>query len=104
MFQKSIFTEYLVTNVVLSVVFGVLYYLSDVFMDRYADFATMLHLGKIKKVDQFMDHFHFSCITQSTVGFANSHFDANTTESKPFRFLNYLQLFSIFAVAGYYFT
>jgi len=104
MFRKSVCTEYLLVNVALSVLFGLLYYLSDLLMDRYAHIAHMLHLGKIKKVDKFFDHFHFSCITQSTVGFTNSHFDANATESIPFRFLNYVQLFSIFAVAGYYFT
>lgn len=73
-------------------------------MDMYPEEAHRLNLGHIKKVDKFTDHLHFSTITQTTVGFTNKHFQANSTESVPFIFLNYLQLISIFLVSGYFFT
>jgi hypothetical protein len=104
MFEKSVFTNYFIVNVVLTLVFALLYYLSDIVMSIYAEEAYKLNLGRIKKVDKFGDHLRFSTITQTTVGFVNHHYHANTSESVPFVILTYLQLISIFMVSGYFFT
>lgn len=97
-----LFGSYVKVNVLLVIVFTILYKLTDLFMYYFANEAEKMDLGKIKHVDKIIDTFHFSLVTQTTVGYTSKYHNVMDTKSVPFKLINYIQLLSIFVVNGYF--
>ena len=94
--------SYIKVNIALVVIFTILYKLTDLFMYHFAQTAKHLGLGQINNVDNIIDLFAYSLITQTTVGYSSKFLDYLDTNSIPFKILNYIQLLSIFVVTGYF--
>lgn len=94
--------SYIKVNVVLVVLFTILYHMTDLLMYYYSHEATQLDLGTIQHIDKIMDIFHFSLVTQTTVGYTSQFHNAMDTKSIPFKIINYIQLLSIFVVTCYF--
>ena len=96
--------KFIYYELVLIIVFAILYKLSDLVIYHFPDLAKKLNLGEIKLVDSFYSYLYFSTITQTTVGFGGTLPDGGnvvTTKSNLLRFLSMLQLLSIIFVTGW---
>jgi hypothetical protein len=85
--------KYFILNLVSIFIFGILYWLSDIFF--------VSNSGTSKKYD-FDKYLHFSLITQTTVGygkisaeFHNNKIANSNNDNNLFEILNFLQLLSI---------
>jgi len=94
--------SYVKVNIALVVIFTILYKLTDVLMYHFAQTANHLGLGQINQVNNIIDLFLYSLITQTTVGYSSKFLDYLDTNSIPFKIINYIQLLSIFIVNGYF--
>jgi len=101
--------KYLKYNIISTLMFGVLYWLSDYILTNYRKLSKELHFGEYKDhnpVDPFYYWLWQSLITQTTVGYGGItsatgksisllNFDNNL-----FKIFNFAQLFSIFYIAA----
>jgi hypothetical protein len=102
--KKMRFLKYHVGAVI---IFGLLYWLQDVFMVGYPKVGKELHLGKtIPPSDSLYYWMWFSVLTQSTVGYGGA-VDAqgkavsfDNIPNNAFRTVNFLQLFSVLFITA----
>jgi hypothetical protein len=81
-----------------TVFFALLYWISDLFLNKYPETGKKFGLGSIEQVDTFYSYFYFSLITQTTVGFGGILPEGGnvvTTKSNLLQFFTVMQLLSI---------
>ena len=85
-------------EIFLTAFFAFLYWISDIFLDKYPEIGKKYRLGSIEQVDTFYSYFYFSLITQTTVGFGGllpGGGNVVTTKSNLLQFFTVMQLLSI---------
>ena len=88
-----------------TIIFAILYYLSDQLLFYKPILSASLRLGSIRKTQTLPYYFYYSLITQSTVGYAGGKGVGGFQQvgSNIFKTLNLIQIISIFVISGYYF-
>lgn len=114
-FKKLSFSNkamiYLIINLFNVLLFSILYYIQDYFISNNIELSKILGIldknyKEKPEVNSFSYYFWFSLITQSTVGYNNilNRDGKNIPFMKisyyPFKFLNIIQLISIFAITA----
>lgn len=99
--------KYLKYNLIAVIIFGLLYWIQDLFITLYPDISKKLYLGKSDGTTATLLYYiWYSLITQTTVGYAGviksngDNVSFNKIRENPFKILNILQLFSIFYIAA----
>ena len=90
------------------IIFGILYWLEDIFYSYYPKLAKSLYLGENDgpPADTLLYYLWFSLITQTTVGYSGisqrkgGKISFTLIKSPLFKILNYLQLCSIFIITA----
>lgn len=109
--NKSI--KYLLINILSTIIFGLLYYLNDKFINNNLDLSIKLKIVDIKKYNVYklenslIYYLWLSLVTQTTVGYSGI-IDEKTNKSLRFseipynshKILNFMQLISIFIYAS----
>lgn len=99
--------EFVVYNLISALVFGILYYLSDLFIYSNPTISKKLGLGQIEFVYRFDEYLHFGLTTQTTVGYgsvgtaiSNRHQKNEDNKNRIFEYINFAQLISIIYIFG----
>ena len=90
---KTISVKYICVNIVLVIIFAILYYCSN-YVDKHKGIKELHGKGETKKIT-FSEALGYSLITQTTVGYTVFIPMSNYTKN-----INMIQLFSIFIVMG----
>ena len=105
--------QYLIINVLTAFFFGLLYYLNDVFVSNNIELSKKIGIldkkyNSIKdKSNSLFYYLWFSLLTQTTLGYGGL-INEKTGQSIPFghihykvfKILNFMQILSIFVIAG----
>ena len=93
------------THLVSTIIFAILYYLSDQFIFHKPALSARLGFGSIKKTQTLPYYFYYSLITQSTVGYQGGKGEGGFQQvgSNLFKTLNLIQIIGIFIITGYFF-
>lgn len=100
--------QFIVYNIFSFIIFGILYWLSELFIYNNPELSTSLNIGNLTTLYNLDDYLHFSLTTQTTVGYGglgaithplNKHYNKNHY-NRIFEILNTLQLFSIIYIFG----
>ena len=102
--KKMRFLKY---NIGAVIIFGLLYWLQDVFMSRYPKLGKELYLGKATPPSDSLYYWMwFSVLTQSTVGYGGAVDESGRRASfdnihdRVFKALNFIQLFSVLFITA----
>ena len=107
--NKALF--YLLISLLNVLIFTILYYIQDYFISNNIELSKKLGIldknyNENPEINSILYYFWFSLITQSTVGYNNisNKNGQNMSFMKisyyPFKFLNIIQLISIFAISA----
>lgn len=114
-FKKLSFSNkamiYLIISLFNVLLFSILYYIQDYFISNNIELSKILGIldknyKEKPEVNSFLYYFWFSLITQSTVGYNNilnkdgKNIPFMKISYYPFKFLNIIQLISIFAITA----
>ena len=93
------------THLASTIIFAILYYLSDQFLFYKPTLSARLGLGSVKKTQTLPYYFYYSLITQSTVGYEGGKGEGGFQQvnSNLFKTLNLIQIIGIFIITGYFF-
>ena len=99
--------KFVIYNLISTLIFGILYWLSDWFFLNNTALSTKLNLGHETNTFRFDEYLHFSLTTQTTVGYGgigtaitNSKNKNPNNKNKIFEYLNFMQLISIIYIFG----
>lgn len=81
--------SFLTNNVLLVFFFAIVYYIVNHYESKH---------NKDVKKHGFLEWIHFSLVTQTTVGYGNKVHQLITVSSKLLKYVNMLQLFSLFGL------
>lgn len=84
--------SFLTNNVLLVFLFAVVYYIVNHYESKY---------NKNVKKSGFLEWVHFSLVTQTTVGYGNKIHQLINESSKLLKYVNMLQLFSLFGLLSF---
>lgn len=96
---------FIIVHLLTSLVFALLYWLSDQLLFSRPRLSKKLGLGRIKDRQTLSYYIYYALITQSTVGYEGGKGEGGfqQVESHIFKLLNISQLISIFVITGYFF-
>ena len=105
LFMSSKGLGFVKSHLASTILFAILYYLSDQLLFYKPILSASLRLGSIKKTETLLYYFHYSLITQSTLGYSVGKGKSKFQQvgSNIFKILNLIQIISIFIISGYYF-
>lgn len=90
-------------------IFGLLYWIQDRFITYHPNLSKNIDFGKAyAPPDSFFDWLWFSAVTQTTVGYdrlsdGGESLAFNKIQNKVFKFINFVQICSIFVLASAFF-
>ena len=92
-------------HLVSTIIFAILYYISDLVILYKPTLSKRLGLGSIKQAQTLPYYFYYSLITQSTVGYQGGKGEGGFEQvgSVLFKTLNLIQIIGIFVITGYFF-
>ena len=99
--------KFVLYNLISTLIFGILYWLSDILIFYKPQVSKKLGLGEISTTFRFDEYLHFSLTTQTTVGYGgigaaitNSKNKNPNNKNRIFEYLNFAQLLSIIYIFG----
>ena len=92
--KKNAF-KYIFLHISVIIIFAILYWISDIFIDKFPNISKKYNLGKSGKLASFSDCIYFSALTQTTVGYEIPQSIHDSGRNNLIYIINILQLFSI---------
>ena len=103
--------KFVAYNILSALIFGVLYYLSDIFIMHNPIISKKIGIGHVNSVFRLDEYLHFGLTTQTTVGYGGvgsaiadrhnkRHKDETDNKNRIFEGLNFAQLISIIYIFG----